>query len=229
MTVFFTFLFTSLWLGILTSISPCPLASNIAAVSYISGRLKEKGTAIFSGVAYSIGRAIVYAAIAYVAVKSSESLPALSDFLQSNMNKALGFILIVAGMFLTGLINADIPAISIPEKWQRRFGNGSPAGSFVLGALFAFAMCPVSAAIFFGSLIPIVIKARSAVIIPMTFGIGTGLPVAFFAFAATLGIKRVTRLYKDTAAFEKWAQIITGSVFIIAGIFYVLRYVFGIV
>jgi cytochrome c-type biogenesis protein len=220
---------TALWLGILTAISPCPLATNIAAVSYIGARTKDKKTVILSGVMYSLGRAVIYVLIAYVAVKSSETVPAITDFINRYINKIMGFLLIITGMFLAGLITFDIPSLSIPEKWQKALGNGGPAGAFILGMLFAVAMCPVSAAIFFISFIPIAIKAGSTFILPVIYGIGTGAPVAVFAFAAAAGAKAANVLYKDTAAFEKYAQLATGVIFIFAGIFLVLRYVFGAV
>ncbi len=219
----------AMWLGILTAISPCPLATNIAAVSYIGARIKDKNTVILSGVLYSLGRAVIYTAIAFAAVKSSESVPAITDFINRYINKILGFLLIITGMFLTGLINIGLPSVSVPEKWQKNFGNGGPAGAFVLGMLFALAMCPVSAAIFFLSFIPIAIKAQSTVMLPVAYGIGTGAPVAVFAFAAALGAKVIGSMYKNTAAFEKNAQLVTGIVFMLAGIFLVLRYVFGVV
>lgn len=223
------FVAAALWLGILTAISPCPLASNIAAVSYLGSRIKDKNTVILSGIMYSLGRAAIYVLIAFVAVKSAEAIPAIADFIQRYISKALGFLLLITGMFLAGLIKMDLPTISIPEKWQKNLGNGGPAGALLLGLLFALAMCPVSAAIFFGSLIPLAIKAKSSIIIPVIFGIGTGAPVAIFAFVASLGAKSIGGLYKKTSVFEKYAQLITGIIFIIAGIFYILRYVFGIV
>lgn len=223
------YILTSLWLGVLTSISPCPLASNVAAISFLAGKVKGKATVVFSGFMYSLGRAMVYTAVAFAAVQSVESLPAIADFMQRYMNKALGFLLIIIGMFLAGLIKISIPSFSVPEKLQKKLGGGGPAGAFILGALFAFAMCPVSAAIFFGSLIPLAIKAKSPVIMPMVFGIGTGAPVAVFAFAAVLGAGQIVKLYKKTAGFEKYAQLATGIIFILAGVYYVLRYVFGII
>jgi cytochrome c-type biogenesis protein len=223
------FAVTALWLGILTAISPCPLATNIAAVSYIGAKIKHKNTVMLSGGLYSLGRALVYVVIAFIAVKSSEALPVITVFISSYINKVLGVLLIITGMFLTGLINIGLPSISIPEKWQKALGNGGPAGAFVLGILFALAMCPVSAAIFFLSFIPLAVKAQSTVILPAIYGIGTGAPVAIFAFAAALGAKAISIMYKHTAAFEKYAQLVTGIVFVLAGIFLVLRYVFGII
>jgi cytochrome c biogenesis protein CcdA len=219
----------ALWLGILTAISPCPLATNIAAVSYIGARIRDKNTVILSGILYSLGRAVVYVIIAFIAVKSSGTAPAITDFINRYMNKILGFLLIITGMFLTGLVKIDLPSISIPEKWQKALGNGGPAGAFLLGMLFALAMCPVSAAIFFISFIPLAIKAQSTVIMPVIYGIGTGAPVAVFAFAASLGAKAISAMYKKTAGFEKYAQLVTGIIFILAGVFLVLRYVFGLV
>lgn len=226
--VFAAYLLTALWLGVLTSISPCPLASNVAAVSYISGSIKNRKSVVLPGLMYSLGRAVVYAVIAFAAVKSAESMPGIADFLQKYMNKILGPLLVIIGMFLTGLISVNMTSLSVPEKLQAKFANGGPAGAFVLGALFAMAMCPVSAAIFFGSLIPLAIKADSSIVLPLVYGLGTGTPVAVFAFAAAIGAKSMAKLYKNTSVFEKYAQVVTGVVFILAGVYYVLRYIFGI-
>ena len=186
-------------------------------------------TVVLSGLLYSLGRALVYSIVAFVAVRSVESLPGIADFLQKYMNKVLGFFIVIIGMFLSGLINLNMPSLSVPESWQNKFATGGPAGSFLLGALFALAMCPVSAAIFFGSLIPLAIKAKSAFLLPMVYGFGTGAPVAVFAIVAIFGAKSIAKLYKKTSAFEKYAQIITGVIFILVGIYYILRYVFGII
>jgi cytochrome c-type biogenesis protein len=219
----------ALWLGILTAISPCPLATNIAAISYIGARSKGKGAVVLSGVLYSLGRAAMYVVIAFAVIKFSGTAPAIADFINMYMNKILGFLLIITGMFLTGLLKFDLPSISIPEKWQKALGNGGPAGAFMLGMLFALAMCPVSAAVFFISFIPLAIKSGSTVIMPVIYGIGTGAPVAVFAFAASLGAKAISGIYKKTAVFEKYAQPATGIIFILAGIFLILRYIFGVV
>lgn len=217
-----------LWLGILTSLSPCPLATNIAAVSYIGARIKDKKTVILSGVLYSVGRAVVYVVIAFIAIRFSESMPVITNLINRYINKILGFLILITGMFLTGLIKIDIPSVSIPETWQKAFGSGGPAGAFILGMLFAFAMCPISAALFFIGFIPLAIKAGSTVIMPVIYGIGTGTPVAIFAFAAAFGAGRIAKMYERTADFEKYAQTVTGVLFILTGVYYVLKYIFGI-
>jgi len=228
MTEFAVLLLTSAWLGILTSISPCPLASNIAAISFISGKAKNNNNAFLSGFMYSLGRAVIYTLIAFACVKSAEMVPAISTFMQRYMNKVLGGILIISGMFMTNLINVNLPSLTIPDGLQKKLGNGSLAGSFLLGALFTLAMCPVSAAIFFGSLIPLAIKAQSPILMPLIYGLGTGAPVVLFALITVIGVKSVGKFYKNTAKFDKYAQLITGLIFIIVGIYYVLKYIFGI-
>ena len=47
---------TALWLGLLTSISPCPLATNLAATAYLARRVESRRRAVTGAVAYTLGR-----------------------------------------------------------------------------------------------------------------------------------------------------------------------------
>lgn len=219
---------TALWLGILTSISPCPLASNIAAVSYISLNYRDKKGAALAGSIYSAGRAMAYMLIAFIVVKAFIEVYVISDFLQRYLNKVLGFVLIISGMVMTGLIRVNIPSFAVSEKTGRKLSSVKLAGPFLLGLLFALAICPMTAAIFFGTLVPLAIKAKSAVLLPALYGIGTGLPVLVLAFILASGAKQIDRTYKKIKVFEKYALLITGIIFILAGIYYILAYVMGV-
>jgi cytochrome c-type biogenesis protein len=219
---------TALWLGILTSISPCPLASNIAAVSYLSLNHHRKGGAVAAGFIYSLGRATAYILIAFVVVQSLTQIHVISDFLQRYLNKILGFVLILAGMFMAGLIDLRIPSFSLSVKTQKKLAGLGFIGPFFMGMLFALALCPVAAAIFFGTLIPLCVKSGSALALPAIYGLGTGLPVMIFAFIISLGAKALDEAYGKVKVFETWALKITGIIFIIAGIYYILNYVLNL-
>lgn len=218
---------TALWLGILTSISPCPLASNIAAVSFISLNYRDKKSSALAGFIYSVGRALSYTLIAFIVVKTLTEVHVISDFLQRYINRLFGFLLIIAGMFMTGLFSANIPSFSISEKTGKKLSSIKFAGPLALGFIFALAICPVAAAIFFGTLIPLSVKANSAVLLPLLYGIGTGLPVFALSFLIAAGAG-VDIVYKKIKAFEKYALLITGIIFILVGVYYVLSYVLGV-
>lgn len=222
-------LFTALWIGMLVSISPCPLATNIAAISFVSYRLANRGALLLSGIFYTIGRSITYTVIGFLSVKALINIPLLSDFLQRYINMILGPLLILVGIYLLGFFTFKIPSFMISDKTQKNLVKAGIAGSLMLGILFALAFCPVTAAIFFGSLIPLSLKAESSIGLPLIFGLGTGLPVLFFAFLVTWGSSYLNKVYQGIAKMEYYAKKITGIIFILVGIYYVLSYIFGII
>lgn len=219
--------FSSLWMGILTSISPCPLASNIAALSFISYRISQKTIVLISGVLYSLGRSVTYVALSFLIIKAAINIPFLSSFLEKYINKVLGLFLILVGMYLLDLLKMNLPSFVPSEKLQERADRLGLLGIFILGGLFALALCPVSAAIFFGGLIPLAIKNQSAILLPSIYGIGTGLPVLLFGFLIASGVDYVNHLY-HLGRIDYYARKVTGVVFILIGIYYVLVYIWGV-
>ncbi len=222
------FLFTAMWLGILTSISPCPLATNIAAISFISHRIAHKNIVFLSGILYTVGRSITYIVIGFLIVETLVNIPVLSDFLQKYINKILGIVLIIVGMVLIDLLKINFPSLSVDEKTAEKVLTTGLTGSLFLGILFALAFCPVSAALFFGALIPMSIKAKSAFGLPLIYGIGTGLPVLLFALIVSIGIGYVSSIYSRVTQLEFYTKKVTGVILILVGIYYVLSHIFGI-
>lgn len=221
---FFLALVSAFWLGILTSISPCPLATNIAAVSFLSKKITHPGKVFLAGIAYSFGRMMAYAVLGFFIINSLFSVPAIANFLQKYMNNALGFILILTGLFLLGILKIKMPGLSISEKHQGALADSGSFGSFLLGFIFALSFCPVSAGLFFGSLIPLALNNSFGVTLPFIYGIGTGLPVLVFAFAIALGIASLSRWFNWLTKSEIYIRRGTGVIFIIAGIYYIFAY-----
>jgi cytochrome c biogenesis protein CcdA len=225
---YFVALGSAIWLGILTSISPCPLATNIAAISYIGRRVNSPGKVVAAGMLYTLGRMVTYLVLGILIVASVLSIPELAMFLQQNMNKFLGPILIVVGMFLLELISLDIMRSDIGSRMQGRVERFGIWGAGLLGLLFALSFCPVSAALFFGSLIPLAVDHQSSVVMPIAYGVGTALPVIVFAFVIAVSTRTVGVMFDKLKTIEKWARRVTGVVFIAVGIYYTLIYIFGI-
>jgi cytochrome c biogenesis protein CcdA len=219
-------LLSALWLGILTSISPCPLASNIAAVSYILKRVDHTSYVFTSGILYTLGRVIGYTGLGILITTSLLSIPQTAYFLQNYMNKILGPILIITGFFLLEVFQLNFLGLSTSDKLAVRFKNLGAVGNVPLGILFALSFCPISAALFFGSLIPLALKNSSSIILPATYGIGTGLPVLVFAILIATGIKNIGNVFKKVTLFEYWSRRAIGIVFILVGIYYVLAHIF---
>jgi len=221
-------LLTALWLGILTSISPCPLATNIAAVSYIGKRVENARHAIWTGLFYVVGRLLTYVAVGAIVTTGLLTVPGVSNFLQKYMNYALGPVLIVVGVILLGWLPVNLPGFAPSDKLQKRASNSGLWGASLLGALFALSFCPISAALFFGSLIPLAVKHQSYLLVPTLYGIGTGLPVIVFGVVLAVSAQSIGKLFARVTKVEKWLRWITGVVFIGVGVYYCLIYYFNI-
>jgi cytochrome c-type biogenesis protein len=218
---------SALWLGILTSISPCPLATNIAAISYLGKGAQDTKTVFASGFLYTIGRTATYLVLAVIAVTSVLSLPELSFFLQRYMGKLMGPILIAVGLVLLEVVRLPSFGVTIGEKLQARAQRGGMWGAGALGMLFALSFCPTSAGLFFGTLIPLAIDSKSVLVLPGLYGLGTALPVFAFAVLIALGAKSVATVFQRLSALEVWARRITGTVFILIGIYFCWTYIFA--
>ena len=211
---------TAVWLGILTSISPCPLATNLVAISFISRNVATPGRVFWTGMLYTLGRTLTYSALGALLVGSVLSIPQVSMALQYWINRLLGPILIVVGMFLLDLLRFNFTASLVTNSLQDRAQSWGTWGAGLLGMIFALSFCPVSAAIFFGSLIPLSLKADSPVALPALYGIGTGLPVALFAVGLAAGVQSLSVTLNRLGEIERWARRATGAVFIAVGLYY---------
>ena len=219
---------TSLYLGILTSISPCPLASNIAAISFISQEIIERKYIFFSSLLYTLGRCLTYILLSFLILKITINIPFVSMYLQIYMNKILSVLLIIVGLILIDIIK--IPAIGLnfsqnPKEKIEKFGL---FGSLIIGFIFALSFCPVSAALYFGSLIPLSISSNSFFFLPLFYGIGTSIPIFVFAVLLFFGSGLVEKTYKGFKKGEFYARKITGIVFILIGVYYALSHIFKV-
>lgn len=228
MTEMFIGLGSALWLGILTSISPCPLATNVAAISFMAKKIAHPLLVLLSGIAYTVGRMVSYAALGFIIINSALSVPQVAQFFQKYMGLVLGPILIITGLILFEIIKINIRGLSLSRKYHNKLIDAGMPGAFLLGVIFALAFCPVSAALFFGSLIPLAINCKSGFALPFIYGIGTGLPVLVFAFAIALGVASLSRWFNRLTRIEYYMRRVTGIIFILAGLYYIKIYLLKI-
>ena len=214
---------SALWLGLLTSISPCPLATNIAAVSFVGARVGAPRTVLLAGALYTAGRSLAYLVLGAGAVWGLLSLVEVSSFLQGPAHKALGPLLILVGLFLLGVFTFDLGGGRLAAAMQGRVERWGVWGALPLGIVFALSFCPLSAALFFGSLLPLAVSHESPVLLPTVYGLGTAVPVAVFAVLIALGVNWLGRAFEKVGAFEKWARRVTGIVFVVVGVYETLR------
>jgi len=217
------------WTGILTAISPCPLATNIAAISFICRRVENPRAALLTGLLYTLGRSIVYVVIAVFLVGSLLSAPTVSMALQKYMNRLIGPILILLGMVLLGMISLPTRGSDLRQRVGQKVADWGIWAGLMLGLVFALSFCPASAALYFAGLIPLAVKFESSVMLPAVFGISTALPVVLFAILIVFSANGMAKAFNRISAFERWARHITGAIFVLVGVYFCLAFIFKVV
>ena len=220
---------SAFWLGILTAISPCPLATNIAAISFIGRKAGRKNHVLVSGFLYAAGRTLAYVGLGAVITAGVLGSSEISRFLQQYMNEAIGPIMIILGLVLLGWIGSGVSLTLGSAALQERAGRGGIIWALPLGILFALSFCPVSAGLFFGGLLPLALQQQSVLVLPVVYGIGTSLPVVVFAFIMAFASAYVGRAFNQLTRIELWVRYLTGTVFILAGIYYTLTHIYGFI
>ena len=209
-------------LGLMTAISPCPLATNITATAFISKNISSKRKILLSGILYSLGRAFSYTVIG-LSLYFGASKFHIARFFQQNGEKYLGPLLIILGLIMLNVIKLNFLGKSnFQERLSEKFKGQGMLGSFLIGVVFALAFCPYSGALYFGMLVPMTISNASGLYLPIVFAIGTGLPVILFTYLLAFAAHKVGGVYNKITKVEKVMRYVAGGVFILAGIYYVL-------
>ncbi len=212
---------SALVLGLMTAISPCPLATNITATAYISKNISSKKMVFLSGLIYSLGRAFSYTSIGLILYFGASKFH-VARFLNQNGEKFLGPLLIIIGLFMLNVIKLNFLSKSnITEKLSEKFKDKGLLGSFFIGVIFALAFCPYSGALYFGMLIPLTISSADGLYLPIVFAFGTGLPVILFTYLLAFTAGKVGQFYNKITKLEKTMRYVAGIVFIFAGIYYI--------
>lgn len=208
-------------LGLMTAISPCPLATNITATAFISKNISSKKKVFLSGIVYSLGRAFSYTAIGLVLFFGASKFH-IALFFNQNGEKFLGPLLIVLGLIMLNVIKIQfLNKFNFTDRLSENLKDKGFLGSFLIGVVFALAFCPYSGALFFGILIPMTISSVNGLYLPIIFAFGTGLPVILFTYLLAFTAGKVGVFYNRISKIEKVMRIIAGVVFVITGLYYI--------
>jgi len=211
---------TAFLIGVLTSISPCPLATNITAIAYISKDIKTPRHILLNGLFYTLGRGISYTLLAILIYFGLSSFQ-ISRIFQGWGDKVLGIVLIVIGLMMFGVIKINLPGKSERlEQLKEKIASKGFLGALLLGVIFALAFCPYSGVLFFGVLIPLVLKSTESLLLPPLFALGTGLPVILFSFVIAFSVKHLSQAFSVVSKVEKVMRFIVASTFVLVGIYY---------
>jgi len=210
-------------LGLMTAISPCPLATNITAIGFISKDIKNRRRVFYNGLIYTLGRAVSYTTIGIIFFLGANRFK-LSGALQQWGEKLLGPLLILIGLLMLDVIRLNFPGLGkLTEKLEAKSKSGF-WGVLLLGIVFALAFCPYSGVLYFGMLIPMTISSASGLYLPIIFAIATGIPVIIFAWILAFSVGKVGTVYNKVKTFEIWFRRVIAVLFIGVGIYYVVIY-----
>jgi len=215
-------LLTAFLLGLMTAISPCPLATNITAVGFISKDIENKNKVFINGLIYTLGRTVAYTVLALILMYSADQF-ALKNWFQLNGEKFIGPILIIIGLIMLDLIKFNLPGLSKLSNRIEKKGFINYWDVFLLGVIFALAFCPYSGVLFFGMLMPMVVSSSEGISLAISFAIATGLPVILFAWLLAYTVSGVGNVYNKIKVFEKWFRKVIAILFIATGIYYIIE------
>ena len=197
------------------------MATNIAATTFIGRQIKTRFGTLAAGAAYTVGRALAYILICAITVAGLFSIPGTSMFLQQYMNKVLGPLLIVVGLLILDIVPLRLPTWGGGDlKLTSRLSNSGAVGAVFLGFIFALSFCPVSAALFFGSVLPLAVKFESGVWLPLWYGVGTALPVIVFALALAFSARLAGKFIQGLSVVERYLRRLTAVVFVAIGVYF---------
>jgi cytochrome c-type biogenesis protein len=211
---------TAFILGLMTAISPCPLATNITAIGFISRDIENRRRVFVKGLVYTLGRAVSYTMLGIILFLGASKMH-VSMLFQGWGEKLLGPLLIVIGLFMLDFIRIKLPGFSGLTEKMGEHSKRSYWGTLLLGMVFAMAFCPYSGVLYFAMLIPMTIASAGGLYLPVVFAIATGLPVIVFAWLLAYAVGNVGKLYDRIKIFELWFRRIVAVSFILAGIYYI--------
>jgi sulfite exporter TauE/SafE len=213
---------TALLLGLMTSISPCPLATNITAIGFISKDLENRNRVFFNGLFYTLGRAITYSLIPLIIYFGADQFK-FSGFFQRYGEKIIGPLLLLIGIFMLDIIRINFPGFGrLSEKMEKR-KKWRLIDAALLGVVFALAFCPYSGVLYFGMLVPLTLSSPSGFYLPVIFAIATGIPVIIIAWVLAYTVSGIGGLYNKIKIFELWFRRVIAVLFILVGIYYIIR------
>ncbi|MCZ7558162.1 MAG: aromatic aminobenezylarsenical efflux permease ArsG family transporter [Bacteroidia bacterium] len=213
---------SALLLGLMTAISPCPLATNITAMGYISRDIEDRKRVFLNGLVYTLGRAFSYTALGIVIFFGASTFD-ISRLFQGWGERLLGPMLILVGVVMLDILPLRLPGGgTLTERVGEKLKGF--AGVFLLGALFALAFCPYSGVLYFVMLIPMTVAGADGLYLPAVYAAGTGLPVIIAAWLLAFTVRGIAGFYQKVKMFEYWFRRVVAVLFIAAGVYFIVQF-----
>lgn len=219
---------TEFLLGLLTAISPCPLATNIAAIGFIGKNIENRKRLFRNGVLYTLGRIIAYTVLGIILIiilKEGASMFGIQQFIARYGELIIGPALLLIGLFMLFSDKLNLPSFGFNGGGERLTTHGS-WGAMLLGILFALAFCPTSGIFYFGMLIPMSATATAGYLLPVLFAVATALPVLVVAWVLAFSAQHIGKVYGRIQIIQKWLNIAVSILFLAIGSYYCTTTIF---
>lgn len=216
---------SALVLGLMTAISPCPLATNITAVGFISKDIENRHRVFLNGLLYTLGRGISYSSLALIIFLGADQFK-FSGFFQRYGEKLIGPLLIIIGLLMLGVIKLNFPGVNKLSSRMQQKNSWGYWDTVLLGIIFALAFCPYSGVLYFGMLVPMTVSSASGLYLPFVFALATGIPVIIFSWVLAYAVSGIGGVYNRARVFELWFRRVIAVLFIAVGIYYIIRVYF---
>ncbi len=213
---------TAFLLGLLTAVSPCPLATNIAAIGFIGKDIENRHRIFWNGLLYTLGRVIAYTILGIVLIlilREGASLFGIQRFIGKYGEVILGPALIIIGAFMLFGDKLKLPSFGFNGNGEDLARKGG-LGALLLGMLFAMAFCPTSGVFYFGMLIPMSATATLGYLLPVLFAVATALPVLIVAWILAFSVQHIGSFYGKMQTVQRWMNWMVGGVFVLIGVYY---------
>ena len=213
---------TAFLLGLLTAISPCPLATNIAAIGFIGKNIESRRRIFANGLLYTLGRTLAYTLLGILllaVLKGGSSMFGIQKAVSEWGELLLGPLLLVIGLFMLIGDRLNLPKFGFNGDAEGLAKKGG-WGALLIGILFAFAFCPTSGVFYFGMLIPMAATTTAGYLLPAVFAIATALPVLAVAWILAFSAQQLGNFYGKVRNVQKWLNLIVGILFIAIGRYY---------
>ncbi len=214
---------TAFILGLLTAISPCPLATNIAAIGFISKNIEDRKAIFMRGIYYTVGRVLAYTVLGIILIsilKEGASMFGIQKAISKWGELLIGPVLLIIGLFMLFGHKLNLPKFGFDGSNSEKLAGKGSWGALLLGVLFAMAFCPSSGIFYFGMLIPMSVTATVGWLLPVLFAVATALPVLVVAWILAFSVEKVGEVYGKIQTVQKWLNIVVGAIFVIVGIYY---------
>lgn len=213
---------TAFLLGLLTAVSPCPLATNITAIGYIGKNIESRRVVFLNGILYTLGRVVAYTILGVILIsilRQGASMFGIQKMVSKWGELILGPVMILISLFMLFGDRLNLPKFGFSGGAERFAGKGS-WGALILGILFAMAFCPTSGILYFGMLIPLSVSATAGWLLPLVFAIATALPVLIVAWILAFSIGKISNFYGKLQTAGRWLNIAVALIFLAIGIYY---------